>query len=680
MSKESKTETINPFTDPRLLVKNLGVWTLLKERKSRIQRIHPREYITQLLGLYEPCRNLFRDAFRLEPIYLTLYFTYQLWISAEPVVLLYFSSSILKAIELSLKGQNPDVHTIGFAVFSHVACVILTSVLKSLDTKISLRLQSTMTTYFEEKFLRSGLNRDLPTALENDSFSHIDGEQAWRTLTEVTGYVASITTAILHVLFVTRSPTLATQSSLFAVVCLLHPIAEMFLLQSWWQQDTIFFIGNPTFKRMKALQKLNEKEFKKDVLSGGMTDYIMSEHTKARESLRGIPTVDVWDMEHQVAVGWQVVLGLLSDLPMLYYAAQAVLKPSDFSMTTVAVLQQSHSALRSNFSRVIGSWSSIRRGVGALKHLYSILDLANLVVTGEREYPNPEEEKSKGMALELRNVSFEYPGSKSSSNALNDVSVSIAPGSLIVVVGSNGSGKSTLVSILTRLYDVTSGTVLVDSHPIHEYNLSDLREATAVLTQDHELFPLSLQENIGMGNSTYVDDEKRVMESAKLGGAADVVAKFKDGMKTILEPVHELYTIMSAGLPNDHPLKNAAQALEKKAEVSGGEKQRIVASRMFMRLASGKIRLVCVDEPSSALDPEAEFQLFNNLRQVREGKTMIFITHRFGHLARYADLILYMKDGVIAESGTHEELMEESGGYAHQYNIQASAFQDNKRQ
>jgi len=163
-----------------------------------------------------------------------------------------------------------------------------------------------------------------------------------------------------------------------------------------------------------------------------------------------------------------------------------------------------------------------------------------------------------------------------------------------------------------------------------------------------------------------------VRAAAKQGGAEDVIMKLADGFGTVLERPRGLKYSMS--VEKGDPLAAELEKLEKEADVSGGERQRLVASRTFMRFTSGAVKLVCVDEPSSNLDPQAEWQLFKNLREVRDGKTMIFVTHRFGHLTKHADVILCMKDGAIIESGTHDELLALSGEYCKMFNIQAKAF------
>jgi ABC-type multidrug transport system fused ATPase/permease subunit len=165
-------------------------------------------------------------------------------------------------------------------------------------------------------------------------------------------------------------------------------------------------------------------------------------------------------------------------------------------------------------------------------------------------------------------VSFAYPGSKNTCKALSGVSASIGAGQLVVIVGTNGSGKSTLVKLLGRLYEASSGEIIIDGHEIKNYQIPDLRQATAMLTQDHKLFPLSISENIGLGHPSFVSDSDLVIESAKLGGSHDFICKLTDGFNTILEPVKTGYSsnLTKGEKSNMH---TEWEKIEKSVELSG---------------------------------------------------------------------------------------------------------------
>lgn len=197
----------------------------------------------------------------------------------------------------------------------------------------------------------------------------------------------------------------------------------------------------------------------------------------------------------------------------------------------------------------------------------------------------------------FRNVTFSYPRGDSKRAALSNVSFTIQPGQLVVIVGRNGSGKSTMIKLLSRLYDVGSGAITVDGLRIEEYRMEDLRKGIAVLAQDHNLFPLSIGENIRLGAAETTDHEKvmasKVMESMTLSGAKKIVENFSDGMNTVLEPVTAGYITSEAR--GDKELEEMFHSFQKPASsvsggyiftiqpflgvliTTGGEKQRLVA-------------------------------------------------------------------------------------------------------
>ncbi|KAF8997283.1 P-loop containing nucleoside triphosphate hydrolase protein [Cyathus striatus] len=241
----------------------------------------------------------------------------------------------------------------------------------------------------------------------------------------------------------------------------------------------------------------------------------------------------------------------------------------------------------------------------------------------------------------LWNVSLIYPGTE--FLALKDVSLSIKPGELVVVVGSNGSGKSTLMKVISRLLTNYAGVFMIDGQYCHEYRKQDLDDCTALLSQNSPLYPVSIAENIGLGLPEQYDNTRLVEEAAKRGGAYD---------------------------DKEDPLREVLQGLRQETELSGGERQRLLSARLFMRLFSENINFVGVDEPSSELDAVGERDLFENLIVYKGKRTMVIVAHHFYGLVERANKIICMKEGSIAEIGSHSDLMRLDGVYSELYKAQ----------
>jgi ABC-type multidrug transport system fused ATPase/permease subunit len=176
----------------------------------------------------------------------------------------------------------------------------------------------------------------------------------------------------------------------------------------------------------------------------------------------------------------------------------------------------------------------------------------------------------------LRDVSFAYPGGGKKTNALTGINLDIKAGQLVVVVGVNGSGKSTLTRLLARLYDPTSGEILIDGRPSTEYRMAGLHCATALLSQDSEIYPLTLAENIGLGYPEHSSDLEMIKEAASEAGAAEFIEELENGYQTMLETFDRSFHMNLDG-DRKHPLWVMSDKLAKKSDVSGGQRQRIIA-------------------------------------------------------------------------------------------------------
>ncbi|MEM7131098.1 MAG: ABC transporter ATP-binding protein [Chloroflexota bacterium] len=283
-------------------------------------------------------------------------------------------------------------------------------------------------------------------------------------------------------------------------------------------------------------------------------------------------------------------------------------------------------------------------------NLYQFLELSPSAVNGALTQTENQKTTSKLLSssspysLEFRNVSFHYPGAK--EDVLHNLSFTIQPKSTIAIVGENGAGKTTLIKLLTRFYDPTDGVILLNGVDMRNYDPAELRKLFGVIFQDFVRYNLTAQENIGFGQLELAEDLERVMQAADKGGAVPVVEKLENGYATML-----------------------GRTFEDSVDLSGGEWQKLALSRAFMRDA----QFLILDEPTAALDALAEYEVYNRFAELTEGKTTIFISHRFSTV-RMAQQILVLDDGQLIEEGSHSDLMTLGGQYAKMFNSQAERY------
>ncbi len=248
--------------------------------------------------------------------------------------------------------------------------------------------------------------------------------------------------------------------------------------------------------------------------------------------------------------------------------------------------------------------------------------------------------------IEFKDVYFKY--SNTTSEVLKNINFTIKSGEKIALVGRNGSGKSTIVKLLTRLYDPTSGSIYIQGSPYQEYNVSSLRNYFGTLFQDFQIFAVSVAENILMCEiDEKINDEKRVKEALNFVELEQKVDNLKFGV----------YTELTREFDNNGAI------------FSGGEYQKVAIARVFNKNS----KVIILDEPSSALDPISEKELFDKMNELASDKAVIFVSHRLSNIVN-VDKILFLENGEIKECGTHSELMCINGLYAEMYRIQADKY------
>lgn len=282
----------------------------------------------------------------------------------------------------------------------------------------------------------------------------------------------------------------------------------------------------------------------------------------------------------------------------------------------------------------------IRQYSALSSHSYNVTDLRNFfelepIFGGEKTAP------VSAPCITAEHLSFSYDGGK---KVLDDLCFSIGRGERIALVGLNGAGKTTLVKLLCGLYTPRGGKLLIDGVPVNEYDKEELVRMYSVVFQDIYLLPVSIVENILLGQSLNRERLDRVM---RLSGMDEVCSHLPDGENTLL--VKEL----------------SEQAIE----LSGGQKQKLALARALYKDGS----VVILDEPTAALDPMAEDEVYRQYDCMTRGKTAVFISHRLAS-TQFCDRIYLLENGRIAECGTHDELLSEGGRYAELYNIQSKYY------
>ena len=322
---------------------------------------------------------------------------------------------------------------------------------------------------------------------------------------------------------------------------------------------------------------------------------------------------------------------------VLLYAMYSYLKLGRISFAELTVLT---SVMSSAVWMILGVFSN----VGKLNQ--DEIFLENLKVFLNYEPKIDEEQQGIAPTLPIESIDFEHVsfGFNSDDLILKDISFSVKGGDVVSIVGENGAGKSTLIKLLLRFYDPTLGVIRLNGIDIKEYNLVQYRKLFAASFQESSVLGISFEKNVFMGEEISEDKLKEATEKA---GLIEKIGKLPLGTASVLSREFD----------------------EEGINLSGGEKQKVCLARAFAQNSPIKI----YDEPSSALDPVAEYEMFRNILEERKEKTIIMISHRLSS-TKTADCVLFFEKGVLVERGTHYQLKEQGGKYWNMYKKQAREY------
>lgn len=323
---------------------------------------------------------------------------------------------------------------------------------------------------------------------------------------------------------------------------------------------------------------------------------------------------------------------------VLLYAVYANLVKKTITLAELTVLAS---------LMVAAAWILIRLFDDIMATIKNGMFVKNLRDFMEYEEKIPEDQEGILPSNHIESIEFDHVTfSYQDEQTIKDMSFTIKSKEVVAFVGHNGAGKTTILKLLFRLYDPTKGVIRLNGVDIKDYNLHAYRNLFAAAFQDYQIFGMTVKDNVLMGKQ-YEDEDKLVTEALNKAGVYDKIMSLPEGIHTMMTKEFD----------------------EEGAVLSGGEHQKVVVARAFVKPAPIKV----FDEPSSALDPIAEYELYNNIMKDGENRTMIFISHRLSSV-KNADKVFMLEKGQIIEAGTHRELMKLEGSYADMYKMQAMNY------
>ncbi len=379
------------------------------------------------------------------------------------------------------------------------------------------------------------------------------------------------------------------------------------------------------------------KDFSKDMRTSGIFNIMQERYRNAVEKNREVYKkygIKIAVIEVIVSLFSETLPTVASYVYTTYrYAFKHDLSASDFSVVITAV-----NTMRNRIANIMYFISALQKESMKFGFLKEFLSFEPKTVSGDKKAGEFE-------SIEFKNVSFKYPSAENYS--LKNINLKINSLERIATVGKNGAGKSTFVKLLLRFYDPTEGEILYNGVNISEYDISSLRERLSTVFQNYKVYALSIEENVLCREVVSDEDRNKSEKSLKMSGVYGKIETLPERAQTVLTREFD----------------------EKGIGLSGGEQQKVAAARMFAK----NFDLAILDEPSSALDPIAEYKMYESIIEETENKSVIFISHRLSS-ASLSDRIFVFDNGTVVETGSHDELMKKDGIYAEMFTMQASNY------
>ena len=492
-----------------------------------------------------------------------------------------------------------------------------------------------------EKYLRvsfpstesQDMLKKMEKAADTVSGTASSGEAIWITLTDLLTHILGF--IIYFILLISINPIVL---AVILITCTVGFLINKHL--SGWgyrhREEEAEYLKRMNYVNYKAVDRVSAK----DIRIFGMRDWIESVHNSAFALYNSFV-----EKREKVYIWSNIVDLLLAFLRngIAYIYLIGMVLNDGLSAPEFLLLFSAIGGFTTWITQIMQGFTTLHRQSLDISAVRELLEYPEefLFDKGEKIEPIP----NKSYELELRNVTFRYP--EATKDTLLKINLKIKPGEKLAIVGLNGAGKTTLVKILCGLYDPTEGEVLLNGENIKKYNREDYYKHFSAVFQDFSVFASSIADNITQMYEN-VDKERMEMSARKAG---------------IINKINSL--------DNNFDTKIGKEIYKDGIELSGGELQRLMLARAIYKDAP----ILVLDEPTAALDPIAESEMYNQYNELTEGRTSIYISHRLAS-TRFCDRIILMENNVISEEGTHEELLANGKSYKYLFDIQSKYYRE----
>lgn len=560
-----------------------------------------------------------------------------------PVVGAYIGAELLNRLGLAIMGQLAD--------FKQILYPLIALFVHQFINRIAGRI-STMTTRIAGELVSNHIRLKIICKARSVDLGSFDSPAFYEKLENANREAGHRPIQILSAAFSVISAAISTVSFI-AILVGLHPAAPLLIILMALPAAVINYVyRRKTFLYMRRRSKdrrqmnyyasvMTDKDMVKEIRLMGLSDTFIGKFkavfARYYAGLRRLVLHEGF---------WHITMSLatvLANAVLFFYVAHEVvygpLQLGDYSLYTGAL-----NSIVTYVNTLVTMTATIYEGTLFIDNMMTFMKEEATIVPTLAEPLTPARGRH---VIELRDVCFAYPGTE--HNVLDHINLRMESGQITVLVGLNGAGKTTLIKLLTRLYDPTSGIILLDGRDIREYDVKELYRIYGIVFQDFGKYAVSVRENIAFGDVDREICEEAVQTAARESAAAPFIEELPNGYDTPLMRYFE----------------------ENGIELSIGQWQKLSIARAFYK----KSDILILDEPTASLDPLAEQEVFNQFSRLGDDKITIFVSHRLSS-ATVADQVVVLEYGKIIECGNHRALMEQKGKYHRLFTTQASRYMD----